>query len=267
MAKIKIYDIKGKQTKEISSPEFFSAEVRGDIIFKVLEAKKTWQAYGPNLMAGNNYSASGIMKHHRKVWKSQYGRGISRVPRKIMTRKGSQFNWVGATVPNCRGGRRAHPPKAVSMVNTKSINKKEMKLALISALSATANGSFISRRYETLNGVKIENVPYVVESKITTLKTKDLLETVKNILGETLFPLAIKKRSQRAGKGKSRGRKYKSTAGLLIVVGEKEKIKTSAFDVIEAKSLSVLDLAIGGPGRITLYTEKAIAELEEKIKW
>lgn len=266
MEKIQIYKIDGKKEKEISAPKFFSSDVRGDIIFKILESKKTWQAYGPNLMAGNNYSASGIIKHHRKVWKSQYGRGISRVPRKIMTRKGSQFNWVGATVPNCRGGRRAHPPKALSMVNTKSINKKEMKLALISALSATANGSFISRRYETLNDKKIENAPYVVESKITNLGTKDLLETVKNILGETLFPLAIKKRSQRAGKGKSRGRKYKSTAGLLIVVGKDEKIKTSAFDVIEAQKLSVLDLAIGGPGRITLYTEKAVKELEDKLK-
>jgi large subunit ribosomal protein L4e len=265
MEKIKIYDINGKETKEISSPDFFDSEVRSDIIFKVLEAKRTWQAYGPNLMAGNNYSASGILKHHRKVWKSQYGRGISRVPRKIMTRRGSQFNWVGATVPNCRGGRRAHPPKAVSMINTNSINKKEMKLALISALSATSKGSFISKRYATLNDVKVENAPYVVESKITTLKAKELQESVKKILGEKLFPLAIKKRAQRAGKGKSRGRKYKSTAGLLIVVGEKETIKTTAFDVISAKKLSVLDLAIGGPGRITLYTEKAIKELEEKI--
>ena len=266
MAKIQIYDIKGSATKTIESPKFFDAEVRGDIIFKVLEAKKTWQAYGPNLMAGNNYSASGILKHHRKVWKSQYGRGISRVPRKIMTRRGSQFNWVGATVPNCRGGRRAHPPKAVSMINTNSINKKEMRLALVSALSATGKGSYISKRYATLNDVKIENVPYVVESAITTLKTKELLLVVKNILGETLFPLAVKKRTQRAGKGKSRGRKYKSTAGLLIVLGKDEKIKTTAFDVIAAEKVSVLDLAIGGPGRITLYTEKAIAELEAKLK-
>jgi len=266
MEKIKLYDIKGKAAKEIASPEFFSADVRSDIIFKVLEAKKSWQPYGPNLMAGNNYSASGIMKHHRKVWKSQYGRGISRVPRKIMTRKGSQFNFVGATVPNCRGGRRAHPPKAVSMINTRSVNKKEMRVALISALSATADGSFISRRYETLKDVKVENAPYVVDSGITALKTKDLIQSVKSILGESLFSLAVKKKTQRAGKGKSRGRKYKSTAGLLIVLGEDEKIKTTAFDVSHAKKLSVLDLAVGGPGRITLYTEKAIQELGEKLK-
>ena len=266
MGKIEIYDISGKVTKKIDAPAFFNFEVRSDIIFRVLETKKTWQAYGPNLMAGSSYSASGVLKHHRKVWKSQYGRGISRVPRKTMSRKGSQFNFVGATVPNCRGGRRAHPPKAASMINTKSINKKEMRLALISALSATAIGSFISKRYETLNDVKIENTPFVVESKIATLKTKELLQSVKNILGETLFALAVKKKTQRAGKGKSRGRKYKSTAGLLIVVGEEEKIKTTAFDIIDAKKLSVLDLAIGGPGRITLYTEKAIAELGEKLK-
>ncbi len=266
MEKMKIYNIEGKATKEIASPEFFDAEVRIDIILKVLEAKKSWQPYGPNLMAGNNYSASGVLKHHRKVWKSQYGRGISRVPRKTMTRKGSQFNFVGATVPNCRGGRRAHPPKAVSMVNTRSVNKKEMRVALISSLSATANGSFLSRRYETLKDVKIENTPYITDSGIAKLKTKELLKCVKNILGDSLFALAVKKKTQRAGKGKSRGRKYKSTAGLLLVVGEDEKIKTTAFDVVHAKKLSVLDLAVGGPGRITIYTEKAIQELEEKLQ-
>jgi hypothetical protein len=28
-----------------------------------------------------------------------------------------------------------------------------------------------------------------------------------------------------------------------------------------------VDIAKGGPGRITLYTEKAIEELEKKLKW
>jgi len=264
--KTAILDKDGKTKGEINLPKCFSMPIREDIVAKVLNSKKKIQPYAPMLIAGQQYSASGKIVHKRKVWKSQYGRGISRVPRKTMTRKGSQFNFVGATVPNCRGGRRAHPPKAVSMVNTRSVNKKEMRVALISSLSATANGSFLSRRYETLKDVKIENTPYITDSGIAKLKTKELLKCVKNILGDSLFALAVKKKTQRAGKGKSRGRKYKSTAGLLLVVGEDEKIKTTAFDVVHAKKLSVLDLAVGGPGRITIYTEKAIQELEEKLQ-
>lgn len=263
--KANVLDINGKKKATIDLPSCFSAKLRADIIAKVLEAKKTKQPYAPSPVAGKQASASGILVHRRKVWKSQYGRGISRIPRKIMSRRGSQFNWVGATVPNTRGGRRAHPPKILSMINSLKINKKEMKLALISAISATANGKEVAKRYETLKNKNIENVPFVVESKLTSLKTKDLLSSLKKILGD-LFNLAVKKKTVRRGKGKLRGRKYKSTAGLLLVVGKEEKLKTTAFDVVNVKNLGVTDLAKGGSVRLTVYTENAIKELEEKLK-
>jgi hypothetical protein len=63
-----------------------------------------------------------------------------------------------------------------------------------------------------------------------------------------------------------RGRKYKSNAGLLLVVGNEEKIKTNLVEVKMTKNLNVTDLAKGGVGRLTLYTEKAISELGEKLK-
>ena len=201
------------------------------------------------------------------MWKSQYGRGMSRVPRKRMSQRGSQFNWVAAVVPNTRGGRRAHPPKVLSMINTLKINKKELQLALMSAISATANAAMVFSRYARLTDKKILNTPYIVEDKITTLKTKDLLNSVEAILGKELFSLAIKTKKVRSGKGKLRGRKYKSNQGLLLVIGEKDKIKTTAFDIITSKSLGVNDLAQGSPGRITIYTESAIKELGEKFKW
>ena len=61
--------------------------------------------------------------------------------------------------------------------------------------------------------------------------------------------------------GKMRGRKYKSNAGVLVVVGKKEKIKTNAFETKNVGELSVVDLAKGGAGRLTIYTENAINEL------
>ena len=264
--KADILSIDGKKVKEIDLPKCFSQEIRKDIIAKVLEAKKNKQPYSPSPVAGKQHSASGKIVHRRHVWKSGYGRGISRVPRKIMSRRGSQFNWVGAEVSAMRGGRRAHPPKIFSMFNTLKINKKELKIALISAISATANEKEVGQRYERLKNQKIENFPLIAESKLISLKIKPLISSLKKILGKELFELSLQKKTVRSGKGKLRGRKYKTNAGLLLVIGEKEKLKANAFEIKNVKNLSVVDLAKGGPGRITLYTEQAIRELGEKLK-
>ena len=259
-------DYNGKKVKSINLPICFSAKIREDIVAKVLEAKKTTQPYAPSLVAGKQHAAKGKIVHRRHVWRSGYGRGASRVPRKIFSQKGSQFNWEAAEVPFARGGMRAHPPKILSMLNFRKINKKELKIAFESVLSSTANGKEIVKRYSSLEGRKIENAPFVVESKISTLKVKELLESLKKILGKDLFKLAIQKKEIRSGKGKRRGRKYKNNAGLLLVIGEKEKLKTTAFDVVPVNSLGITDLAAGGLGRLTIYTEESIKELNKRLE-
>ena len=264
--KANILDIKGKIKESINLPKCFSEKIREDILTKVLESKKTEQPYAPSPVAGKQHSASGILIHRRHVWKSQYGRGMSRIPRKIMSRRGSQFNWVGAEIPSTVGGRRAHPPKVIARINTKKINKKELKIAFESALSASINEKSIIKRYKRLENKKIENIPFIVESKISNLKAKDLILSIKNILNKDLFEIAVPKKSIRKGRGKLRGRKYKRSAGLLIVIGDKEKIKTNIFDVVNVKNLSINDLSKGGLGRLTLYTEQAIKYLGKECK-
>lgn len=260
----KIVDINGKEKGNITLPKCFSSNIREDIVSKVLESKKHEQPYAPSLLAGLSHSASGILIHRRKVWKSQYGKGMSRIPRKIMSRRGSQFHWEGATSPNTKGGRRAHPPKVVSRISTLKVNKKEMELALKSALTATTDEKIIGRRYSRLEGKKA-NVPLIVEDKITSLKAKDLISSIKKILGKDLFEVAVQKKAVRTGRGKRRGRKYKSNAGMLLVTGNKEKVKTSAFDVKSVQNVNVTDLAKGGLGRLTMYTESAIKDFEGRF--
>ena len=97
-------------------------------------------------------------------------------------------------------------------------------------------------------------------------ETKQFLESLKKILGDNLFLIAVKKKTIRSGKGKLRGRRYKSNAGLLIVIGKNEKLKANNFDVAQAKTLNTTDLAGGGLGRLTAYTEQAVKELEERLK-
>jgi len=263
--KIAILDINGKKKKEIELPGCFSREIREDIVTKVLEAKKNKQPYAPSLVAGKQHSASGKIRHRRHVWKTHYGHGIARIPRKVISRRGNRFNWIGAEISSTVGGRRAHPPKVLSMINTRKINKKELKIALISAISATADEKEVTKKYMRLKDKKIKNLPLIVESKLISLKIKELISSLKKILGKELFELALKKKTVRSGKGKFRGRKYKSNAGLLLITGKDEKLKTNAFEVINTRNLSITDIAKGGLGRLTLYTEQAIKELEERL--
>ncbi len=263
--KTKIIDLNGKRTKEIDLPSFFSEKIREDIVAKVLEAKKTQQPYAPSLVAGKQHSSSGKIVHRRHVWRSGYGRGISRIPRKIHSEKGSQFNWVGAEVSSTRGGRRAHPPKVIARINTKRINKKEMKIALFSALSATADKNWIASKYGNLNSKDIGEFPLIVVSNLIFLKSKELISSLRKILGESLFQIVFRKKKIRSGKGKQRGRRYKKNEGLLIITGAKEKILTSIFKTKGAENLSVDDLARGGLGRAVIYTEEAIKELQNKF--
>ena len=261
--KAKILSIEGRKMKEIELPKIFFSPVRKDIVARILEIQKTKQPYAPSPVAGKQHSASGKIVHRRHVWKSGYGRGSSRIPKKIFTRRGSQFNWVGAEVASTRGGRRAHPPKVLSMINTSKINKKERKIAFASALSATTDKKIVSCKYEKLTEKDVENLPLIVESKIVSLKTKNLVSSLKKILGNKLFEKISEKRKIRSGKGKLRGRKYKRNAGFLIVTGSDEKLKTKLIEVKKVNNLGISDLAKGGLGRLIIYTEKAIKELGE----
>jgi large subunit ribosomal protein L4e len=264
--KTNIYNSDGKSTKQIELPKCFSETIRDDLVWKIVEAKRIAQPYSPGAESGRHHSASGLMIHRRHVWKSGYGKGQSRIPRKVLSNKGNQFNWVGAEVPNTRGGRRAHGPELLSRTAELKINKKELTLALKSALSATANPEQISKKYETLSDKKISGVPFVVESEFLKLKTKKMLEAMKKILGEEVYNVALKSKEVRCGRGKMRGRKYKQNAGALIVVGNKENFKANAFDVAKAQNVGIMDLANGGQGRLVIYTEEAIKNLGEKLK-
>ena len=264
MTKISVLSVEGKQIKEISMPEFFSEKIREDIVQKCLEARKSKQPYAPFYLAGLQASASGQLKHARRKWKTAYGKGISRIPRKIMWRRGTQFLWIGATISGTRGGRKAHPPKIKSMLNKRKINKKELKIAFLSAIAATANEQSIKKRYSSIGDEKF-NAPFVIESKIAGLKTKEFIGAIKKILGN-LFAIALQKKTIRAGKGKLRGRKYRRSAGMLLVIGNDENVRLSGIDIKKARELSIEDLAEGRLGRLSVYTEKAIVDLEKRIE-
>ncbi len=254
--KTKVYDSKGDVKADVELPAVFSAAIREDLALKYLEVEKyeLRQPYSSDPEAGKKHSASGRIRHIRHKWRTAYGKGISRVPRKTMWRRGTQFMWIGAEVSNTRGGRRAHPPKGVYA--DRKVNKKEGELAFASAFAATANKNLILKRYSTLSEVP-GALPVVVES--LPIKAKELSLLIEKIYGK-FAGILQRNKVVRAGKGKGRGRRYKSNAGLLIVSARDENIKCKNYDVKTVKDINMADLY--PLGRLTLYTQKALEELK-----
>jgi len=261
--KAPVYNLEGKKIKEIDLPPQFEEEIRPDIIKRAVLAIQSHkrQPYGVKPDAGKRYSA--VLSRRRRDYKSSYGHGISRVPRKTMWHRGRQFGWIGAFAPGTVGGRKAHPPKSEKKW-WEFINKKERKKAIRSAIAATAIPELVKSR-----GHKFYNVPLVIESKFEELnKTKDVKKVLISLgLKEELERIKTKK--IRAGKGKTRGRKYKIKKGPLLVVSKQCALGKSSniqgIDVCIVNNLNAELLAPGTHiGRLTIYTEDAIKKLERE---
>lgn len=266
--KINVLSLKNAELRKIDMPSQFTEAIRSDLISRAVKAIESHnrQPYGSDPRAGMRHSS--YVSKRRNKYKTTYGIGQSRTPRKVMSSRGTRFNWVGATAPQTVGGRRAHPPKSCKIWAQK-INKKENRKAIRSALSATMINELVTKRGHQIP----ENYPFIVESKIESLEktqnAKALLETlgIKNDLDRS----AIKK--IRAGKGKMRGRKYTLRTGPLIVVSDAECAAMKSFsnipgvDVEAVQNLNAKLLAPGCvPGRLTIFTEGAIARIgEEKL--
>lgn len=262
--KAEIKNLEGEKTKTIELPKQFEEEYREDLIRKavqILQSHKR-QPYGSKREAGKR--ASAVVSRRRRAYRTSYGHGISRVPRKVMTKRGRQLFWVGAFAPGTVGGRRAHPPKATKEWELK-INVKERRKAIRSAIAATAKKELVEKR-----GHKTKEAPIIITKEIEQIKkTKELKKILEKIgLKEELKRIEQKK--IRPGKGKNRGRRYKIKKGPLIVTGGKCELYQAArniqgMDITEAKSLNAELLAPGTqPGRLTIYTEKAIEQLQKE---
>jgi large subunit ribosomal protein L4e len=263
--KLSVIDISNNKVKEKDLPSQFNEEVRPDLIKRAvltIQSNKR-QSYGASPEAGKR--ASAILSKRRRDYRGSYGYGISRTPRKILSRRGRRLNWVGAFAPNTVGGRRAHPPKA-EKIWKKKINEKERRKAIRSAISATVSKEFVEKRGHILPG----NYPFIIESKFESInKTKDVKNFLKKIGLERELKRASKKKIK-SGKGKKRGRKYIMKKGPLIIVSKKSKIMESAknipgIDVVEVKNLNAEILAPGTkPGRLALWSESAIDVLSKE---
>jgi len=258
--RVKTYSNKGIVGKEVELPKQFSEEIRPDLIkrsFLAIQSNKT-QPHGAMETAGMDYSAK--LSRRRKDYKSGYGRGMARIPRKVMLRRGTQFIYVGAVASNTVGGRRAHPPKS-EKVWTQKINNLERKKAIRSAIAATLDKDLVKER-----GHKFKEIPLIIENIEQIKKTKELKDLLIKLGLEKELERSSEKRI-RSGKGKLRGRKYKTGKGPLIVVEKNSELQKASsnipgIDTCTVDSLNTELLAPGAvPGRLTIWSTSAIEKL------
>lgn len=258
MANLDIVNTDSKKTGTAALPEQFDEEVRPDIIRRAFHyyMSISRQPYGASPDAGKRPSVR--VSKRRRDYRGCYGIGISRVPRKVHSRRGRRMNWTGAFAPGTVGGRRAHPPKAEKRFAHK-LNIKERRKSIRSALAATLQKDLVGRTH-----CVPENYPVVLAESFEALsRTTEVKEGLLKLgLSEELGRTSTRK--IRAGKGKTRGRKYTTRKGPLLVVSGDCKLLRSAgnlagVDVVRVNELNVLHLAPGAePGRLVYFTKPAL---------
>jgi large subunit ribosomal protein L4e len=255
---VPVYSLEGKEVEKTVLPEVFSTPFRSDLIKRaVLASRRNRQIpYGVDPRAGKYTSA--------ESWGT--GRGAARIPRVKGSRSHSASR--GALIPFAVGGRRTHPPEADQNFSEK-INRKEKLLAKKSAISATSNPILVEARGHIIEEVNF--LPLILSDKIESVTKTNDVQTAFNNLGLS-FDLAKAKRRNshvRAGKGKRRGRKYKSGKSVLLVVAADNGIiqaarNISGVDVVLVDQLNTEHLAPGThAGRLTVWTKSAIEYLRE----
>tara|TARA_Y100000310_G_scaffold338378_1_gene427848 strand:+ start:425 stop:1273 length:849 start_codon:yes stop_codon:yes gene_type:complete len=262
--KADMFNGSGSKAGEVSLPAQFKEEVRTDLIKRAvvtIQANKR-QPYGADVRAGKEQSTKISRRRHN--YKGAYGRGVSRVPRKTILRRGTQFIWVGARAPGTVGGARAHPPKASKIWNLK-INKKERLKALRSAIAATRDKDLVNG-----HGYMFKEVPLVLTKEVEKVDKTSKLKTLLVKIGMKEDLERVLNVKIRAGRGKSRGRAKKVPVGPLVVVsGECGLVNATrnlqGFEVCCVESLNAELLAPGAvPGRLVIWTESALERLDKE---
>ena len=256
--KTETFTLDGKKDGTIELPNIFETDIKKDVIKK----------------AYINLESHGFQKHSTHATAGQdvvadsndppTGRGIARIAR--MKGGGGGRQGQAGEVAGTRGGRQAHRPYA-NRVIYKKINKKENKLALCSAIAATASKELIQSRGHKIEG--IQSFPIIVEDEIENIaNTSKMVNVIDNLnISQDVERLA--KRKKRTGKVALRGRTSKIGKSVLFVVSNSEKISKACsgipgVDACSTKNLSVLNLAPGGSLiRLTIFSKKAIEEIAQ----
>jgi len=255
---VSIYDLEGKSIGKLELPNCFDTPLRRDLIRRAVVAIQsgTFQPQGRDPMAGKRTTAQSI----------GVGHAMSRVPRV----KGDRYprGNLAAFAPNTVKGRLTWPPVS-SKTLRKKVNRKELKLAMLSAVAATTSGELVRAR-----GHRIPpdvELPLIVSNDVEQLtESSEAMKILKNFKIWDDVEYASKRR-YRGGRGSIRGRPHKHSVSVLMVVEKKQGVQRAfrnfqGVTVVDVASLNVCDLAPGThPGRLTIWTQSAIKSLGTRL--
>jgi large subunit ribosomal protein L4e len=247
---VPVHDRSGKSAGQVELPAVFQTPLRPDLIRKAVNVARAnrRQRYGASPVAGVRPSVE---------WPGK-GKGMARTPR---LRQGNR----AAFVPNAYKGRRAHPPESRHEW-TEKINSKERRLAIASALAATAQPDVVRARGHRFDE-KLALPVVVADDFVAAERTADLATALAAVGVGADLERAKMGVHVRAGMGKLRGRAYRTPRSVLLVTADGKApaaFNLAGVDVVAARNLSAEHLAPGGDaGRLTVYTQGALAQLKE----
>jgi large subunit ribosomal protein L4e len=244
-----IRNLDGEDAGTLELPEVFETAYRPDLIKRAVIAAQTnrKQKYGSDPYAGLRTPAESLGS----------GRGMAHVPRE---------NGQARRVPQAVKGRKAHPPKAEKDWE-KKINTKERKLAVRSAIAATADPERVAERgHEFDDDVEL---PLVVSDEFEELvKTREVVELLEAVGVHADVERSDENKKVKAGRGTTRGRKYTRPKSILFVTSEEPSRAArnlAGADVATADEVNAEDLAPGThAGRLTVWTESAVEGVADR---
>ncbi|ELZ03302.1 50S ribosomal protein L4 [Natrialba aegyptia] len=246
-----VRNLDGSDAGSVDLPAVFETQYRPDLIARAVNVAQAnrKQDYGADEFAGMRTPAESFGS----------GRGMAHVPKQ---------DGRGRRVPQTVKGRKAHPPKA-EKDQSESINTKAKKLAVRSAIAATTDAELVAERGHAFDDDA--EIPVVVTDEFEDLqKTKEVVEFLEAAGLAEDIQRADEGRNVRSGRGKTRGRKYKTPTSILFVTSSETGPSRAArnlagADVATAAEVNAEDLAPGAqPGRLTVWTESALEEVADR---
>ena len=259
MAKeVTVYDLEGKAIGKVDVPACFGVPVRPDLIKRAVVAVQShsFQSQSRNRLAGKRTTAESM----------GVGRGIARIPR-VKGERYPKAN-LAAFAPGTVKGRLAFPPSSMRVVR-KEINRKELRLAMQSALAATCSIDHVKQRGHRIKPDR--ELPIVVSDQIEQVTKSSEANTVLRSLDVWEDVARASNRGLRAGRGSVRGRSSKNSISVLFIIGKRQGAEKAfrnfpGVKVVDVTSLNVNDLAPGThAGRLTVWSESAIRSIQGRF--
>jgi len=243
--------------EQVTLPAVFTSPIRLDVVQYVHTRmnKNARQAYAVSVLAGHQTAA--------ESWGT--GRAVARIPR--VPGGGTHRAGQGAFGNMCRGGRMFAPTKTWRKWHQK-INLNQKRYAVSSALAASAVPALVLARGHKIE--KVSEIPLVVANELVDnlSKTSAAVALLKKLEAYADVQRVVESRHIRAGKGKSRNRRYVQRLGPLVVHGDKDSARKAfrnipGIDLVNVNHLNLLQLAPGGHlGRFVIWTKDAFERLD-----